>query len=97
MAYIAANNPRRAALYLTLLHRKQTAIKEETMFKSLLGTSVAITILAAGLLVSVSAEPGAAASLRHNRAHWNSVRNHAEITSFSSSSHYPIGSNHHFR
>jgi hypothetical protein len=68
------------------------------MFKSLLGTTLAITILAAGVLVSISAEPSAGASLRHKRVHWSPVRTQAEFTSFSSSSaHHPIGTNHHFR
>jgi hypothetical protein len=79
----------------------QTAIQdqmEEAMFKRLFGTTVAIALLAAGLLVAMSAESGAGANLRYKRAHWNSGRNQAEITSFSSSSaHYPTGTNHHFR
>jgi hypothetical protein len=68
------------------------------MLKALLGTTVAITVLAAGLFVSISTEPSAAANLYHKRAHWSSVRNQGAITSFSSSSaHYPTGTNHHFR
>ena len=67
------------------------------MFKAPRIMAVACTALFAVAFVSIAVETSAAAS-RYKRTYWNQARTQYELTSFSSSSpHYPVGTNHHFR
>jgi hypothetical protein len=71
------------------------------MFKAPRITAVQCTALFTFVLISIGMQDALAAShqKRNNwNSYWSSARTQYGLTSFSSSSpHYPVGTNHHFR